>query len=63
MKTPTRAVPPRLSKKIVTTLGDLIAAAYEASEGFGRERAERAARLLAESAWARRCSRQLQFVR
>ena len=28
-------------------LGDLIAAAYEASEGFGRERAERAAKLLA----------------
>ena len=63
MKTPRRAAPPRLSKKIVITLGDLIAAAYEVSEGFGRVRAEGAARLLAESWLARRCSRPLQFVR
>lgn len=61
MKTP-RPAAPRLSKKLVITLGDLIAAAYEASEGFDRERAERAARLLDESWLARRCSRRLQFV-
>jgi hypothetical protein len=63
MKTPRHAAPTGLSKKIVMTLGDLIAAAYEASEGFGRQRAERAAMLLAECSLARRCSRHLQFVR
>ncbi len=62
MKTSRHAAANRLSKKIVM-LGDLIAAAYEASEGFGRQRAERAAMLLAESSLARRCSRHLQFVR
>lgn len=61
MKTPP-AAPPRLSKKIVITLGDLIAAAHEASEGVGRERAEHAASLLSWSWLARRCSRQFQFV-
>jgi hypothetical protein len=55
--------PTRLSKKIVMTLGDLIAAAYEVSEGLGRQRAERAAMLLAGSSLSRRCSRQLRFVR
>ena len=63
MKTPRRGASPRLSGKIVITLGDLIAAAYEASEGFGRERAERAAKLLADSGLALLSSRQLQFVR
>ncbi len=63
MKTPRRAAPSRFSKKFAITLGDLIAAAYEASEGFGRERAERAARLLGEFWLARRYSRRLQFVR
>ena len=62
MKTPRQPAPAKLPKKIVMTLGDLVAAAYEASEGFGRQRAERAARLLAESALGR-CSRQFLFVR
>jgi hypothetical protein len=53
----------RLPKRIVTTLGDLISAAYDASEGFGMQRLERAADLLTRSPLARRMSRQLQFVR
>jgi hypothetical protein len=53
----------KLPKKIVTTLGDLISAAYEAAEGFGPQREERAAVLLSASPLARRMSRQLRFVR
>jgi hypothetical protein len=53
----------RLPKKIVTTLGDLISAAYEATDGFGYQREERAAVLLTSSPLARRLSRHLQFVR
>ena len=63
MKTPRLSAQTRLSKKIATTLGDLIAAAFDASEGFGSQRTERAAILLAQASRARRCSRQLQFVR
>jgi hypothetical protein len=51
------------SKKITMMLGDLVSAAYEASEGFGPQRAESAARLLTEYSRARRCSHQLRFVR
>lgn len=46
-----------------TTVGDLIAAAYDVSEGTGRQRAERAAQLLTDSPLARRCSRRVLFVR
>lgn len=53
----------RLPRRIVTTLGDLICAAYDASEGFGSQRLERAAVLLSSSPLARRMSRQLRFVR
>ncbi len=53
----------KLPRKIVTTLGDLIAAAYEAAEGFGPQREERAAVLLSRSPLARRMNRQLRFVR
>jgi hypothetical protein len=62
MKTRRSAGARKLSNKIVLKLGDLIAAAYEASGGFGRQRAERAAVLLSESALTRRYSRQLRFV-
>ncbi len=51
------------SSRIVTTLGELITAAYEATDGLGTQRLERAAALLSESPLARRMSRQLQFVR
>jgi hypothetical protein len=53
----------KLPRKIVTTLGDLIAAAYEATDGLGTQRIERAAELLSASPLARRLNRQLRFVR
>jgi hypothetical protein len=62
MKTRRHATPIR-SKTTTITLGELIAAAYDVSEGAGPQRAERAARLLADSSLARRCSRRLRFVR
>jgi len=63
MKTRRHAAPNAASKTTLTTVGDLVAAAYDLSPGSGRERAERAARLLADAALARRCSRPLRFVR
>ena len=53
----------RMSKRIVTTLGDLISAAYDAADGFGKQKVERAAEILTATPVARRLSRQLQFVR
>ena len=55
--------PSRMPKRIVTTLGDLISAAYDAADGFGQRKVERAAQILSASPLARRLSRQLQFVR
>jgi hypothetical protein len=52
-----------MPKRIVTTIGDLISAAYDAADGFGTQRLERAARILTATPLARRMSRQLQFVR
>ena len=63
MKTRRHATRTPSSKTIVTTLGELIAAAYASSRGSGRARAERAALLLTAPTLARRFSRQLQFVR
>jgi hypothetical protein len=51
------------SSRATLTVGELVAAAYELSPGSGRERAERAARLLADTALARRWSRPIRFVR
>ena len=52
-----------LPKRIVTTLGELISAAYEAADGPGkRQRLERAAGILSAPELARRMSRQLRFV-
>lgn len=62
MKTRRHTDPTPTSKTTVTTLGDLIAAAYDVSEGAGLERAERAARLLTALPLARR-SRRIRFVR
>ncbi len=50
-------------KRIVTTLGDLISAAYDAADGLGLQKLERAAEILTAAPLARRMSRQLQFVR
>jgi hypothetical protein len=63
MKTSHRKMVAGLPKQVVTTLGDLISAAYEAADGFGNQRLERAAVLLSCSPLARRMSRHLQFVR
>jgi hypothetical protein len=62
MKTRRRTAVAKLPKKILTTLGDLIAAAYEAAGGLGPQREERAAVLLTRSPLARRLNRQLRFV-
>ncbi len=52
-----------LPKRIVTTLGELISAAYEAADGPGRkQRIERAAGILTAPDLARRMSRPLRFV-
>ncbi len=53
----------KLPKKIVTTLGDLITAAYDAADGFGRQKIEQAANILQAPPLARRMNRQLRFVR
>jgi hypothetical protein len=53
----------KLPKRIVTTLGDLIAAAYDAAGGFGPQAEERALVLLSAAPLARRMNRQIRFVR
>jgi hypothetical protein len=63
MKRSRRKTVAGLPKHVVTTLGDLISAAYDAADGFGSQRLERAAVLLTSSPLARRMSRHLQFVR
>ena len=63
MKKTRRQMVAKLPARIVTTLGDLISAAYEAADGFGTQRIDRAAQLLSESPLARKMSRHLQFVR
>ncbi len=63
MKTRRRTAVAKLPKRIVTTLGDLISAAYDAADGFGTDRLDRAADILTASPLARRLSRQLHFVR
>jgi hypothetical protein len=62
MTTRRQSSTPRL-RTTTTTIGDLIAAAYDASEGTAHQRAERAAQLLTDSPLARRCSRRVLFVR
>lgn len=65
MKTPrvkksTKRSAPR---RLVTTLGELIAAAYDTAPGIGAERLERALRLLTRSPLARHISPHVEFVR
>ena len=59
-KSGTRRPSPR---RLVTTLGDLIAAAYEAAPGIGTQRIERALTLLTRSPLARHISPHVEFVR
>ncbi|BDG09423.1 hypothetical protein [Anaeromyxobacter paludicola] len=63
MKTTTRKRTPRLSpRRFVTTLGDLVSAAYDAADGFGEKRVERAKLILTRSPLARAMSPHVRFV-
>jgi hypothetical protein len=53
----------RAKKRYVTTLGDVIAAAYEAVPGLGAKKVERALTLLTKSPLARQMSPHVVFVR
>lgn len=53
----------RKPHRLVTTLGDLISAAYEAVPGIGAQRLERALTLLTRSPLARHISPHVEFVR
>jgi hypothetical protein len=50
-------------RRLVTTLGELVAAAYEAAPGMGAQRIEWALTLLTRSPLARHISPRVQFVR
>jgi hypothetical protein len=50
-------------RRLVTTLGDLIAATYEAVPGIGDQRLERALRLLTRSPLARHIHPHVEFVK
>jgi hypothetical protein len=50
-------------RHLVTTLGDLITAAYDAVPGMGPQRIERALRLLTRSPLARHIHPHVEFVR
>lgn len=52
-----------LQNRIATTVGDLVAAAWEASPGLGLARAQRVAVLLAVSPLSHHASRPIQFER
>jgi len=58
-----RAAIQNAPRKLVTTLGDLISAAYEAVPGIGDQRLERALRLLTRSPLARHLHPHLEFVK
>lgn len=50
-------------RRLVTTLGELISAAYEAAPGIGTQRLERALALLTRSPLARHMSPHVEFVK
>ncbi len=50
-------------KRFVTTLGDVISAAYEAVPGIGDKKLERALTLLTRSPLARQMTPHVEFVR
>ncbi len=49
-------------RRLVTTIGDLVFAAYEAVPGLGPQRIERARALLTRSPLARHLSPHVEFV-
>jgi hypothetical protein len=59
-RTPTKKKAPH---RLVTTLGELISAAYDAVPGMGTQRIERALTLLTRSPLARHISPHVEFVR
>lgn len=63
MKAKVRAVRRTRSRRLSTTLGELISAAYDAVPGLGTQRLERALRLLTRSPLARHMSPHVEFVR
>ncbi|HET7752807.1 MAG TPA: hypothetical protein VFK85_02770 [Anaeromyxobacteraceae bacterium] len=63
MKHPRRKKLSHLPRHIATTVGDLVAAAYECAHGSGSRRLEEAAQLLTESPLARSLSRPVVVVR
>jgi hypothetical protein len=50
-------------RRLVTTLGELISAAYDAVPGMGAQRLERALTLLTRSPLARHISPHVEFIR
>ena len=64
MKTTTRhPKPSKIPRALVTTLGDLISAAYEAVPGAPAQRLELALQLLTRSRLARQLNPHVEFVR
>ncbi|WP_242340995.1 MULTISPECIES: hypothetical protein [Anaeromyxobacter] len=51
------------TRRLVTTLGELISAAYESVPGMGDQRLERALELLTRSPLARHMNPHVEFVR
>ncbi len=51
------------SRRLVTTLGELITAAYDAAPGMGTRRAERAVALLTRTRLIRHMTPHVEFVR
>jgi hypothetical protein len=60
---PRRTAKSNAPRRLVTTLGELISAAYEAAPGLGDQRLERALELLTRSPLARHMSPHVEFVR
>ncbi|HLE42952.1 MAG TPA: hypothetical protein VJB36_02955 [Methylomirabilota bacterium] len=63
MKNKAHRSAPLNPKRLVTTLGELISAAYEAAPGVGDKKTERALTLLTRSPLARHLSPHVEFVR
>jgi hypothetical protein len=53
----------RSKKRVTTTLGDIISAAYEAVPGMGQKKLDRALQLLTRSPLARHMYPHVEFVR
>lgn len=53
----------KTKKRFVTTLGDVISAAYEAVPGMGDKKLERTLKLLTRSPLARQMTPHVEFVR